>query len=96
MQKMQQTMNQQIQNTALKIITRIKKEFELCSQDSDLIQIGCSFGLVDQNNYNVWKVWMIGPQNTPYQDGILLSEYFSLLIIQIKEQNLDLSIKYNI
>ena len=77
MQKMNQTMNQQMQNPAFKRISRIKKEYELCSQDGDLIQIGCSFGLVNQDNYNVWKVSMVGPQNTPYAGGVfIINVYF--------------------
>ena len=49
---------------------RLFKEFELCNKDSDLIQIGCSFGLVNDGNYNTWKVTMVGPQNTPYAGGV--------------------------
>ena len=62
---------------AQKRIARIKKEFELCCQDGDLIQIGCSFGLVNQDDYNVWKVSMIGPQKTPYEGGVFtIKVYF--------------------
>ena len=63
-------------NPAQKRITRIKKEFELCCQDGDLIQIGCSFGLVNQDDYNVWKVSMIGPQKTPYEGGVFTIKVF--------------------
>jgi ubiquitin-conjugating enzyme E2 D/E len=78
MQKMQQVMNPQNQNLnqANKRLARIKKEFQLCCQDSDLIQIGCSFGLVNQDDYNVWKVSMIGPQNTPYASGVFTIKVF--------------------
>jgi ubiquitin-conjugating enzyme E2 D/E len=78
-QKMQQVMNPQNNNLsqAEKRIARIKKEFQLCSQDSDLIQIGCSFGLVKQEDYNVWKVTILGPSNTPYQGGVFtINVYF--------------------
>ena len=62
---------------AQKRIARIKKEFELCCQDGDLIQIGCSFGLVNQDDYNVWKVSMIGPSKTPYEGGVFtINVYF--------------------
>ena len=55
--------------------TRITKEFQLCSQDNDLIQIGCNFGL-ENNNMMTWRVTMAGPVNTPYNGGL-----FTLLII---------------
>ena len=72
MQRMQQMMNPQggAQGQGDMRMSRIMKEYQLCSADSDLIQIGCSFGLDKQNDYNVWKVSMLGPQNTPYQGGL--------------------------
>ena len=72
MQRMQQMMNPQggAQGQGDMRMSRIMKEYQLCSGDSDLIQIGCSFGLDKQNDYNVWKVSMLGPQNTPYQGGL--------------------------
>ena len=51
-------------------MSRILKEYNLCSEDLDLISIGCSFQLDKENDYNVWKVLMLGPQNTPYQFGL--------------------------
>ena len=58
-------------------MARIQKEYYLCQKDSDLIQIGCSFGLDQENNYNVWKVSMLGPQNTPYAGGVFqIKVYF--------------------
>ena len=58
-------------------MARIQKEYSLCQKDSDLIQIGCSFGLDQENNYNVWKVSMLGPQNTPYAGGVFtIKVYF--------------------
>ena len=56
-------------------LTRIAKEFQLCQQDNDLIQIGCNFGL-ENNNLFTWRVTMVGPINTPYENGL-----FTLLII---------------
>ena len=45
-------------------LNRLEKEFNLCQNDQDLVQIGCSFGLEDNNIYNL-RVSMIGPGNTP-------------------------------
>ena len=56
------------------VLARLSKEFQLCSQDNDLIQIGCNFGL-ENNNLYTWRVTMIGPVNTPYDGGL-----FTLLI----------------
>jgi ubiquitin-conjugating enzyme E2 D/E len=50
-------------------LTRLKKEYELCSADNELSLIGCSFALVD-NNYYKWKVTIIGPKGTPYENGL--------------------------
>ena len=58
--------NNNMVNTTL---NRITKEFQLCQNDTELIQIGCSFGLVDNNYYN-WKVTMVGPKDTPYEGGL--------------------------
>ena len=64
-------MNQQ--NSAL---TRLKKEYYLCSNDNELSLIGCSFGL-DNNNYYKWKVSIIGPKDTPYENGLFfINIYF--------------------
>ena len=75
MQQMMMQMNNQGQVD--KRMARIQKEFFLCQKDSDLIQIGCSFGLEVENNFNVWKVSMLGPQNTPYAGGVFtIKVYF--------------------
>ena len=37
--------------------------------NTELIQIGCSFGLIDNDIFN-WKVTMIGPKGTPYEGGL--------------------------
>ena len=51
------------------VLTRLTKEFQLCQQDNDLIQIGCNFGL-ENNNIFTWRVTMVGPVNTPYDGGL--------------------------
>ena len=56
-------------------LIRLMKEFQLCQNDSELIQIGCSFGLVNNNLFNQ-KVTMVGPKGTPYEGGI-----FSIKIV---------------
>ena len=48
---------------------RLQQEYTLCTQDNDLIQIGCNFGL-ENNNVFTWRVTMIGPRNTPYDGGL--------------------------
>ena len=50
-------------------LIRLTREFQLCQQDNDLIQIGCNFGL-DNNNIFTWRVSMVGPVNTPYDGGL--------------------------
>ena len=47
----------------------IYKEFQKCLQDEDLLQIGCTFKLNNNNIYQ-WKVTMYGPKKTPYENGI--------------------------
>ena len=76
--RMQQAMNPQMQSPGQfdMRMSRIQKEYNLCSNDADLIQIGCSFGTDGENNYNVWKVSMLGPQNTPYQGGVFTIKVF--------------------
>ena len=63
----QMNMNQQMNNNPVK--TRITQEYELCTQDNDLIQIGCNFGL-ENNNIYTWRITMVGPSNTPYAGGL--------------------------
>ena len=60
-------MNQVAQNNMT--ITRLKKEFNLCSQDPELKSIGCKF-IMEMGNFYIWRVTMNGPENTPYQGGI--------------------------
>ena len=58
-------------NNSMKLmgLARLRKEYSLCDQDDELMQIGCTFGLYD-NNMFTWKVTMLGPNNTPYKGGI--------------------------
>ena len=35
----------------LNTLQRLRKEYALCTQDNDLIQLGCSFGLEQNNIY---------------------------------------------
>ena len=56
-------------NTQNGLMARIKQEYDLCVQDNDLIQIGCNFGL-ENNNIYTWKVTMLGPGGTPYENGL--------------------------
>ena len=53
-----------------KTLLRLKKEFQLCLLDDDLIQIGCKFGLYPGNNLFQWRVTMLGPTDSPYKYGI--------------------------
>ena len=55
---------------------RLTKEFKLCKEDNDLIQIGCNFSLEDNNNFYTWRVTMLGPRDTPYEGGL-----FTIIII---------------
>ena len=48
---------------------QITKEFILCKEDEDLIQIGCNF-VLENNNIYIWRTTMRGPENTPYEGGI--------------------------
>ena len=54
---------------------RLKKEFELCSKDIDLITNGCIIGLENENLF-LWRATMVGPKDTPYEGGL-----FRILII---------------
>ena len=70
---MMNNMNQMNQMNQMNYtLMRLKKEFELCSNDNDLTGIGCTFGLVNDNNYFKWKVSMIGPKGTPYENGVFV------------------------
>ena len=54
-------------------ISRIKREYDLCCTDNDLPQIGCSFGLKNNNIYH-WIITMVGAKNTPYEGGFFKIE----------------------
>ena len=60
-------MNQVAQNQ--KTFTRLKKEFQLCSQDLELKGLGCQFQM-ENNNCFIWRVTLKGPPETPYEGGI--------------------------
>jgi len=49
-------------------LTRLKKEFSLCSQDLELKGLGCEF-IMENNNYYIWRVTLKGPKETPYEGG---------------------------
>ena len=70
--QMNNNMGQNMSNATL---ARLTKEFKLCKEDNDLIQIGCNFGLVNENNFYEWRVTMVGPRTTPYEGGL-----FTILI----------------
>ena len=61
-------MNQDMNNTN-SMQARLLKEYQLCQDDNDLIQIGCNFGLENENLFT-WRVTMVGPKNTPYEGGL--------------------------
>ena len=67
-QGMNQDMNQDMNNTN-SVSARLLKEYQLCQEDNDLIQIGCNFGLENDNLFT-WRVTMVGPKNTPYEGGL--------------------------
>ena len=50
-------------------LARLREEYNLCTQDNDLIMIGCNFGL-ENNNIQKWRITMLGPRNTPYEGGL--------------------------
>ena len=51
------------------VLARLREEYSLCTQDNDLIQIGCNFGL-ENNNIQRWRITMLGPRSTPYEGGL--------------------------
>ena len=55
-------MNQQV-------LTRLHQEYKLCTEDVELINIGCNFGL-ENNDIFKWRITMVGPRNTPYEGGL--------------------------
>ena len=50
-------------------LARLRQEYELCRNDNDLMNIGCSFGLECDNIFK-WRITMVGPSNTPYERGL--------------------------
>jgi len=55
-------------------LNRLNKEFVLCQNDNDLINLGYTIGL-ERGDLFLWKATMPGPRDTPYEDGI-----FTILI----------------
>ena len=71
MMMMQMMNNQGLGNNQMNsTLTRLKKEYVLCSNDNELSLIGCSFGLENENDYYNWKVTILGPKGTPYENGL--------------------------
>ena len=69
-QSMGMSINQSMgMNNQNEVISRLKQEYDLCVNDNDLIQIGCNFGL-ENNNIFIWRITMVGPRNTPYDRGL--------------------------
>ena len=63
--------NQQINlSHKQKTLIGLKKKFQLCKLNEDLLQIGCVFGLFPDNNLIKWIVTMFGRKDTPYKSGI--------------------------
>ena len=61
--------NLNLSNNPSEMLSRLKQEFEYCTKDDDLVQIGCSFGLVNNNIYQ-WIITMTGPKGSPYEGGL--------------------------
>ena len=57
-------------------IMRLSKEYQLCNQDDELKQIGCSFGLINENDLFKWRVTILGPKDTPYEGGLFTVNIF--------------------
>ena len=51
-------------------LSRLQKEYQLCSMDQDLKTIGCIFGLCTPGDMFTWRVTMVGPNDSPYKGGI--------------------------
>ena len=68
-------MNMVNQATQAMTLTRLKKEFSLCSQDIELKGLGCQF-ILENNNYYVWRVTLKGPKETPYEGGTFTIRIF--------------------
>ena len=66
----QNPINLNLPNNPSEMLSRLKQEFDYCTKDDDLVQIGCSFGLVNDNNIYHWIITMTGPKGTPYEGGL--------------------------
>ena len=69
-------------------LTRLIKEFILCEQDDDLMQIGCSFGLYE-NNISTWRVTMMGPKKLHMKVEFSPLKYYFQMIIHLMVPNLN-------
>ena len=56
-------------------LRRLAMEYKLCMYDSDLMQNGITINLTNNNLFN-WKVAMVGPFGSPYQDGLFFINIF--------------------
>ena len=56
-------------NCMINPMARLSNEYQFCCNDRDLVQLGCSFCL-ENNNIFTWNVSMLGPKNTPYENGL--------------------------
>ena len=68
-QNQQMQMNVNLSNNQSETLSRLRQEFEYCVKDDDLVQIGCSFGLVNDNIHH-WIITMTGPKGSPYEGGL--------------------------
>ena len=69
-QNQQNPINFNFSNNQSEMLSRLKQEFEYCTKDDDLVQIGCSFGLVNNNDIYHWIITMTGPKGSPYEGGL--------------------------
>ena len=53
----------------LDTIKYLKSEYDRLKDDPNLMNLGCLLGLVNNDIFH-WKFSLIGPQNTPYGEGI--------------------------
>ena len=54
-------------------LERLKKEFDEF-QFHPILSIGCTVGLPEEGNYYKWRATLIGPLDSPYQDGLFYLE----------------------
>jgi len=54
--------------------TRLQKEYREIKQQGGLNQIGGSAGIINKD-YKHWRACFIGPQGTPYENGLYFVEF---------------------